>query len=151
MKRLATAAAAILIAGPALAQVEFAATDINNDEFLTMPELMTSYPDFDPVDFDRLDTNEDRLLDFSEANTGEASELFAGLDRADATQEAQPFDMTAMDTDQDGALTYTEVQTVIPDVPEVYFQDFDLDNDGRIDSDEANSGRFQNLLNKYAM
>ena len=150
MKRLATAtAAALLIAGPALAQVEFQAADLNNDEFLSLPEALTAYPDMDPTDFDRLDTDSNRLIDFSEANTGEATELFAGLERAEAVEGAA-FDMESFDADQDGFVSFGEVESRIPGVPEVYFQDFDADSDGVLDSDELNSGQFQNLLNKYA-
>lgn len=149
MKRLATVTAAILIAAPAFALVDFEGTDVDGDGFLSLPEALAAYPAMDPTDFDRLDEDQNRLLSFDEANTGEATSLFAGLERAEAA-EAAAFDATEFDTDADGAMTYQELSNRIPGVPEIYFQDFDLDNSGSLDSNEINSGAFQNLLNKYA-
>ena len=150
MKRFAmTSAAAILIASPALAALDFEATDVNGDGFVSMPEALAAYPDMDPTDFDELDTTEDRLLDVSEANSGRAAAMFAGYERGQAMAEPAGFDMTQFDTDGDSALSYDEVNSRIPGVPEVYFQDFDTDSNGVISSEEANSGAFQNLLNKY--
>ncbi len=150
MKRLAaTTAAAVLLAGPALAATHFDAADADGDGFLSLPEALAAFPQMDPLDFDELDTSDDRLLDYSEANSGRAAAMFAGYERADAVAGAGGFDMTDFDTDADGMMSYDEVNQRIPGVPEVYFQDFDLDSNGSLDSQEVNSGAFQNLLNKY--
>lgn len=146
MTRLATAVAALLIAAPALAQVD-ATADVDGDGFLSLPEALAAYPGMDPTDYDRLDTDNNRLLDDAEVGTGEAAALFSGLERAE--NAGDPFDATDFDADADGALTFEEVSNRIPGVPEPYFQDFDLDNSGTLDSQELNSGAFQNLLNKY--
>ena len=150
MKRLATtAAAAILIAGPAFALIDFEAVDIDGDEFISLPEALAAYPDMDPTDFDELDTSDDRLLDYSEANSGTAAAMFAGFERAEAMSDGSGFDMSRYDADADSMVTYDEVNAQLPGVPRVYFQDFDLNNDGKLDSNEVQSGAFQNLLNKY--
>ena len=152
MKRFAvTAAAATLVAAPAFALVDFEAVDLNSDGFIDLPEAIAAYPEMDPTDFDRLDTDENRQLDVAEANTGEATELFDGFERAEAAamDDTSMSEMMAMDMDQDGALTYDEVTQTIPGVPQVYFQDFDIDNNGSISSQEMNSGSFLSLLNRY--
>ena len=149
MKRLFTTAAVVtLVATPALALIDFEATDLDGDGFISMPEALAVYPGMDPTDFDEIDTGDDRLLDESEALSGRATAIVTGLERAEAVEGAG-FDMTQYDTDADQALTYEEVNAIVPGVPRVYFQDFDIDNSGTLDSNELNSPAFQNLLNKY--
>ena len=108
-----------------------------------------AYPETDPTDFDILDANDDRMLNFEEANTGEAAALFDGLERAEAAADGMSMVMAEFDTDADGMMSYEEISKRIPGVPEAYFQDFDIDSSGMIDSAEMNSGAFQNLLDKY--
>ena len=148
MKRLAIAAAAIALAGPALAQTAFDDVDANDDGFITLPEALAAYPEMDPTDFDRIDEDNSRAIDPAEANRGEAVALLNGLERSEDMEEGG-FDMAAFDADGDSYVTYAEVDARVPGVPEVYFQDFDLDNNGQLDSAELNSGAFQRLLAKY--
>ena len=149
MKRLAiTAIAATLVAAPAFAAIDFEATDADGDGFITLPEAMAAYPNLEPTDFDELDVSDDRVLDASEASSGRATAIVSGLETT-TPAAAGGFDMATYDTDADQMLTYEELDAVLPGVPRVYFQDFDIDNSGSLDSNEINSGAFQNLLNKY--
>ena len=149
MKRIATTAAAILIAGPALALVDFEGTDADADGVLTMDEALSAYPDLSPTDFDRIDADGNRELDFSEANSADATSIFDGIARAEGAGSSAEFNMADYDTDGDSMMSYGEVVNRIPDVPRVYFQDFDLDNNGMLDSSELASGSFINLMGKY--
>lgn len=150
MNRFALTAAATAMAAalPAFAQMEFEAVDADGDGFLSLPEALAAYPDMAATDFDRLDANQDRLLDQSEVNTGEATEFFAGLQRAQAA-EASPVALGAADADADSTLSREEFLAAYPNVPEVYFQDFDRDNSGLLESIELESGAFRTLLAQY--
>ena len=150
MNRFATAAAAaILIAGPAFAIVDFEAVDTDGDDFIRLPEALAAYPEMDPTDFDRIDVDENRLIDPSEAASAEGTAIFDGLARTEGAGSTADFDMAEYDTDGDTMMSYSEVVNRVPDVPQAYFQDFDLDNNGMLDSSELASGSFINLLNKY--
>lgn len=145
---LTAAAAAVAAALPAFAQTPIEAMDADGDGFLSLPEALVAYPDMSATDFDRLDANQDRLLDQSEVGTGEATEFFAGLQRAEAA-EAAPMALGTVDADADSNLSREEFLAAFPNVPEVYFQDFDRDNSGLLESIELESGAFQTLLAQY--
>lgn len=148
MKRIVIAAAAVALAGPAFAQFAFENVDEDNDGFITLPEALAAYPEMDPTDFDRIDIDSNRRIDPSEANEGASVALLAGLERAQPGDEMAS-DMSAYDVDGDSLVSYDEVIQSVPGVPQVYFQDFDLDNNGSLDSNEMASGAFERLISKY--
>lgn len=148
MKRIVIAAAAVALAGPAFAQFAFENVDEDNDGFITLPEALAAYPEMDPTDFDRIDIDSNRRIDPSEANEGASVALLAGLERAQPGNEMAS-DMSAYDVDGDSLVSYDEVIQSVPGVPQVYFQDFDLDNNGSLDSNEMASGAFERLISKY--
>lgn len=61
-----SAAAIVLIASAATAQVADPNIDLNGDGFYSFPEIGTAYPDLTVADFSAMDTTGDGLLDMGE-------------------------------------------------------------------------------------
>jgi len=118
--------------------------DMNNDGFVTFEELTTEIPGFSQYDFETLDSNDDGRLDFTEVQAPGASAIINGEQAAVTT-----IDLDSIDTDGDRFLSYGELLIGFPDVPQIGFDEIDLNDDGRLDFTELNSPGARTMLNKY--
>ncbi|PRY95501.1 EF hand domain-containing protein [Hasllibacter halocynthiae] len=119
MKRI-LATAAILASTAAFADtdrfIEFEAADIDDDGFISLAEIESIWPRFDPVFFNDMDINDDNRLDSREYDTSEAQDILARYGN-NVLINGENATAIAADDLQPGLPAEIESNVIITDVP----------------------------------
>lgn len=144
MKRLlaSTAAIATVAAGAALAATEIDAVDMDGDNFASLEELKSAFPEFDVVFFDDMDANDDNRISPQEMLATETQDILARYDMVPLEDRVY----VRVDTDMNGYMEYDEITAVFPGLSELDYQEIDGNDDNRVTYAEYYTTEAQDIM-----
>lgn len=118
--------------------------DTNNDGFASYEEMLVVFEGLSQEDFQLMDQNDDNRLSQFEIYDTEAQNILARYPFMESVEDIQ-----AIDADGDNYLSRSEIQASYPELPDVEFEQMDLNDDNRISYSELYQPEAQEIVSRY--